>query len=133
MAELKTQKNDGNVYAFIDAVDHERRRDECRIIVDLMKEVTGKPPTMWGESIIGFGETHYEYESGRDGDWFKIGVSPRKQSLTLYIPPFEGYELMLQRLGKYKTGKVCLYINKLADVNIEVLREILETSTKNQG
>ena len=132
MAELKTQKNDGSVSDFLDSVDHERRREECRTIVDLMKEVTGEPPIMWGGSIIGFGQTHYEYESGREGDWFKVGVSPRKQNLTLYVPPFEGYDQLLAKLGKYKTGKVCLYINKLADVDFEILREIVSKSATKQ-
>jgi hypothetical protein len=94
-----------------------------------MREVTQEEPIMWGDSIIGFGSYHYKYKSGREGDWFLIGFSPRKQSLTLYIMSgFDGYEEKLNKLGKYRTGKSCLYINKLKDVNLSVLKEIMVDS-----
>ena len=94
-----------------------------------MSEITGEPAEMWGGSIIGFGSYHYVYESGREGDWFLTGFAPRKQSLTLYIMPgFEHYDDLLARLGKHKIGRSCLYINKLADVDMDVLRELVAES-----
>ena len=97
----------------------------------MMKEVTGAEPQMWGPSIVGFGAYHYKYESGREGDWFLVGFSPRKQNLTLYIMAgFKRYEELLAKLGKHKTGKSCLYLNKLADVDEEVLRQMVAASVE---
>ena len=94
-----------------------------------MKEVTGEEPKMWGDSIVGFGDYHYQYASGREGNWFLAGFSPRKQNLTLYIMAgFDNYDTLLSQLGKYKTGKSCLYINKIADVNLDVLKELVQQS-----
>lgn len=94
-----------------------------------MQEVTGAEPRLWGSSIVGFGDYHYKYESGREGDWFVTGFSPRKQNLTLYIMAgFDNYDQLLSRLGKYKTGKSCLYINKLDDVDLDVLKELVAQS-----
>ena len=129
MAQLKTQKNDGSVEAFLHSVDNEKRREDAFQVLDLMKEVIGEEPKMWGGSIIGFGDYHYKYKSGREGDWFLAGFSPRKKSLTLYIMAgFAGYDDLLANLGKYKTGKSCLYINKLEDVNLETLQELVKRS-----
>jgi len=129
MAELKTKVNDASVEAFLDGITHERRRAEAKQVCAMMAEVTGAPPKMWGEAIIGFGSYHYTYESGRSGGWFLVGFSPRKTSLTLYIMAgFGEYEALTARLGKHKTGKSCLYINKLADVDLAVLRELVDES-----
>jgi hypothetical protein len=129
MAEIKTKKNEASVEAFLDGVANERRRQDAEVVLELMRQVTGEEPAMWGSSIVGFGRYHYRYESGREGDWFLTGFSPRKQSLTLYIMSgFRGYEGLLGRLGKHKTGKGCLYVNKLADVDLDVLRQLVEQS-----
>jgi len=94
-----------------------------------MQEVTGEEPVMWGTSIIGFGSYHYKYTSGQEAEWFLSGFSPRKQSLTLYIMSgFDEYEPLLAKLGKYKTGKSCLYINKLADVDQDILKDLISKS-----
>lgn len=129
MAELKTKKTDNNPKAFIAHVEHETRRKDAEIIYELMSRITGDSGCMWGSSIIGFGHYRYKYASGREGDWFLTGFSPRKTSLSLYIMTgFDHYSDLLSRLGKYKTGKGCLYINKLADVDMEVLEELISAS-----
>ena len=129
MAELKTTPNDANVQAFLDGVEDEKKRQDAYAILELMKEVSGEPPKMWGPSIVGFGAYHYKYDSGREGDWFLTGFSPRKQNLTLYIMAgFSRYDELMARLGKYKTGKSCLYIKKLEDVDQGVLKELVEES-----
>lgn len=129
MSDLKTKRNDGDVEAFLESVNNQRRKDDSFAVLDLMKAVTGKDPVMWGSSIIGFGSYHYKYESGREGDWFLTGFSPRKQSLTLYIMGgFDTYDELLGKLGKHKTGKSCLYINKLTDVDLDVLKELVASS-----
>lgn len=129
MAQLKTQKNDAGVEEFLDGVANERKRQDSYAILELMQDVTGEEPAMWGTSIIGFGSYHYKYASGRENDWFLVGFSPRKQNLTLYIMSgFDEYESLLADLGKYKTGKSCLYINKLVDVDLSTLRELIEKS-----
>ncbi len=128
MGELKTKRNEQSVEAFIDGVDSERQPD-CRTILKLMQEITGEKPAMWGPSIVGFGSYHYKYASGREGDWFLTGFSPRKQNLTLYIMPgFAVYAELMSKLGKYKTGKSCLYIKKLDDVDLSTLRELIGQS-----
>ena len=129
MAELKTKKNDGDVKAFIERVENETRRNDARKVLALMEEITGEKASMWGPSIIGFGSYHYKYASGREGDWMITGFSPRKQSTTLYLMSgFTQLEPLLGKLGKHKTGKGCLYINKLEDVNENVLKELIEKS-----
>ena len=129
MAELKTKKNTADVAAFLDGIENEKRREDCRAVVAMMAEVTGEPPAMWGDSIIGFGSYHYRYPTGREGDWMATGVSPRKQSLTLYIMTgFPRHEALMQKLGRYKTGKSCLYVKKLEDVDTDVLRELVRES-----
>ena len=129
MAELKTQKNDGDVEAFIDGIENEKRRADCRAVVEMMAEVTGEPPAMWGDSIIGFGSYHYKYPTGREGDWMATGVSPRKQSLTVYVMTgFARHAALMEKLGRYTTGKSCLYIKKLEDVDTGVLRELVRDS-----
>ena len=129
MAELKTQRNDASVTEFLDSVEHEGRRQDSLAVLEMMREIAGEAPAMWGSSIVGFGSYHYKYASGREGEWFLVGFSPRKQNLTLYIMSgFEEYDALLGRLGKFKTGKSCLYINKLADVDIPTLRELVARS-----
>ncbi|MGD9900549.1 MAG: DUF1801 domain-containing protein [Calditrichaceae bacterium] len=131
MAELKTKKNNQSVKEFLDRVEDTRKREDSYKILDLMKKVTGDEPVMWGDSLIGFGSYHYKYESGREGDWFLTGFSPRKQNLTLYIMSgFSKYDELMQQLGKYKTGKACLYIKTLDDVNMDVLKELVTLSAK---
>ncbi len=129
MSQLKTLPNDASVEEFLDAVEHPRRREDARRLLELMREITGEPPRMWGSGIIGFGSYHYRYASGREGDWLLAGFSPRKQNLALYIMPgFSEAADLLARLGKHRTGKSCLYINKLADIDMEVLAELLRDS-----
>lgn len=122
----KTQPTDVSPEAFLATVDHPRRREDGRALLEFFNRVTGLKPKMWGPSIIGYGRYHYKYNSGREGDFLITGFSPRKTALTLYVLP--GYRDMtekLNRLGKHKTGKSCLYINKLADVDMAVLAEIV--------
>ncbi len=129
MAELKTKLNDNSVEDFLNAVPDERRRQDCFAILEMMKKATAAEPKMWGDSIVGFGLTRYKYASGREGDWLTIGFSPRKQNLTLYLMlGFGGFDDLLSRLGKFKTGKGCLYIKKLDDVDISVLQTLIEKS-----
>ena len=129
MAELKTKMNDASVDAFLNTVVDERKRQDCFTLVDLMTEATGAQPRMWGDSIVGFGEYHYKYASGREGNWFLAGFAPRKQNLTLYIMSgFDQYDELLGKLGKHSTGKSCLYIKRLDDVDLDVLRELVRRS-----
>ena len=115
--------------AFIDAVGHPRRREDAQVLLDLMRRVTGENPVMWGTAIVGYGSYHYRYASGQEGDWPIAGFSPRKQNLSIYIMPgFERYGALLSRLGKHKTGKSCLYINKLADVDMDVLESLVRAA-----
>ncbi len=129
MAELKTKETAESVSAFLKKIADKTRREDCLAVVDIMRDVTKEEPKMWGSSIVGFGRYHYKYESGREGEWMITGFSPRKGDLTLYIMPgFEPFPDLMKRLGKYKTGKSCLYIKKLADVDVDVLRELVTVS-----
>ena len=129
MAELKTQVTKASVNKFLEGIKDEKKRQDCYEILKIMKKATKAEPKMWGTSIVGFGDHHYMYASGREGDWFITGFSPRAQNLTLYM--MGGFDSeVLQRLGKYKTGKGCLYINKLADVDLKVLNELITKSVK---
>jgi hypothetical protein len=131
MTELKTQPNDQSVENFLNRVENDTKREDSFTILELMKQETGAEPVMWGDSIIGFGSYHYKYASGREGDWFLTGFSPRVQNLTLYIMSgFDEHDGLLGKLGKYSTGKSCLYIKKLADVDQDVLRELVRKSVK---
>ncbi|MCT4644008.1 MAG: DUF1801 domain-containing protein, partial [Carboxylicivirga sp.] len=119
MAKNKTKPTSGDAHAFIANVENKQRREDAKVVLELMQTVTGKEPVMWGESIIGFGNYTYKYASGRVGDWFIVGFSPRKQSLTIYLMyGFNKVQHLLDKLGKHKTGKGCLYINKLKDVDM---------------
>jgi hypothetical protein len=129
MAELKTKPTDQDVTAFLDGMADDKKRQDSYVILALMQKVTGEEAKMWGDSMVGFGSYHYKYESGREGDWFLTGFSPRKRNLTLYIMSgFDAYDELLARLGKYKTGKSCLYINKLENSDTAVLRELVVAS-----
>jgi hypothetical protein len=131
MAELKTTPNEESVQAFLDKVEDEKRKADCLAVLEIMRKITGEEPKMCGKSMVGFGSYHYKYDSGREGDWFLTGFSPRKQNLTLYIMAgFEGYEDLMQQLGKYKTGKSCLYLKKLEDVDQDILVKLIEASTE---
>ncbi len=131
MTELKTKPTIKSVEQFLKKVENPTKKEDSFKILELMKEVTNEEPIMWGESIVGFGSYHYKYASGREGDWPLVGFSPRKQNLTLYIMSgFDKYEEILENLGKFKTGKSCLYINKLKDVNMRSLKELLSESVK---
>ncbi|MES2782228.1 MAG: DUF1801 domain-containing protein [Pseudomonadota bacterium] len=128
MAEAKTKPTIVNVDAFIAAVEKPVRREDATAVCEMMARVTGEPATMWGPSIIGFGSYHYKYASGHEGDTCRVGFSPRAANLVFYIGDFPEYEALLERLGKHKRGKGCLYINKLADVELTVLAEIVRGS-----
>lgn len=131
MTELKTKKNDASVKDFLNGVEPEQKRNDSFNILEMMQAITGEAPKMWGPSIVGFGNYHYKYESGREGDWFMTGFSPRKQNLTVYIMPgFNRYPELMKKLGKHKTGKGCLYINRLEEVDQQVLGELLARSVK---
>ncbi len=124
-SDVKTKPTEGDVTAFIDAVADEGQRADAREIATMMERLTGQPPKMWGPSIIGFGSYHYKYESGREGDMARIGFSPRKGQTVLYIVDgFAGYADLMAKLGKYKTGKSCLYIKRLNDVDEAVLEQL---------
>lgn len=129
MAELKTKPNDASVEDFLKSIKDKKKREDSFAILELMKEITKAAPKMWGPSIVGFGNYHYKYESGRESDMFLVGFSPRKQSLTIYIMPgFDRYQELMNKLGKYKTGKACLYIRKLEDVDVPTLKELVRQS-----
>lgn len=129
MSDPKTRPNDVDPRTYIAAIEHDRRRSEAMTVLELMEEITGEPPVMWGESIIGFGSYRMKYADGREADWMLTGFAPRKTKLVLYIQSgFEAYGATLSRLGKHKTGASCLYINKLADVDMDVLRELVRAS-----
>lgn len=129
MAQNKTQPTTASVEEFLNTIKDETKRKDSFILLKIMKEITGETPILWGPSLVGFGKTHYKYKSGREGDWFLMGFSPRARNLTIYIMPgFERYTALLQKLGKHKTGKSCLYIKKLDDVDINVLKELINLS-----
>ena len=131
MAKLKTQKTNASVTAFLKSVADDDRRKDCQTLVRIMKRAVKAQPKMWGSSIVGFGHYHYKYASGRENDWFLAGFSPRKQDLTLYIMAgFDRYDALMARLGKHKTGQSCLYLKRLADVDVAVLEELISASVK---
>ena len=131
MGELKTKANSDSVDDFLNAIEDPKKKADIDYVLTMMREVTGNEPKMWGGSIVGFDSYHYKYDSGREGDWFITGFSPRKQALTLYIMAgFNKYEELLSQLGKYKTGKSCLYIKKLEDVDKKVLKDLVQSSVQ---
>ena len=131
MAELKTIPTKLSVDKFLKGIKDEKKREDCYQVLNMMEKATKSKAKMWGTGIVGFGDHHYVYESGREGDWFVTGFSPRKQNLTLYVMGgFHQFEDPMKKLGKYSTGKGCLYINKLEDVDTKVLKELITKSVK---
>ncbi len=130
MAELKTKPTDLSVDAFIDAIEPEWKKEDSQKILKLMKKITSENPVMWGSAIVGFGSYHYRYKSGREGDWFLTGFSPRKQSMTLYMAGCNdgSQDELIKKLGKYKKSVGCLYFKKLTDIDVLILEEIIEKS-----
>ena len=129
MAENKTRQTDASVEDFLNAVPGDRKRADSHVILKMMEDITGEPPMMWGPSIIGFGSYHYRYASGREGDMPIVGFSPRKQNLTLYISSdFDQFDDLRQKLGRHSVSVSCLYINKLDDVDKDILREMIRQS-----
>ena len=130
MGELKTKRTGASVKEFLAAVD-EDRRDDCQTIVKMMKKATGADPKMWGPSIVGFGDYKYRYPDGREMDWMLAAFSPRKRELVLYIMAgFDSYDELMAKLGKHKSGKSCLYIKRLSDVDTGVLQQLIDDSVK---
>jgi hypothetical protein len=128
MAELKT-KPGGDVNAFLASVTVEEKKKDCLLLLKLMKQLTKEEPVLWGGSMVGFGTYVYKGKSGRSGNWFITGFSPRKANLTIYIMPgFDKYDALMKKLGKYKTGVSCLYINNLKDIDMDVLKELIQQS-----
>ena len=131
VAELKTKKTDASVEDFFNAIKDEQTRQDCFEISKMMKQVTRSEPKMWGSSIVGFGSRRIKYASGRELDWMLTGFSPRKANITLYVlSGSEKQESLLKKLGNYTTGKGCLYIKKLKDVDTKVLKELVRESVK---
>jgi hypothetical protein len=131
VAELKTRPNGRSVEAFLRSVQDEHERRDARTLLRLMRKATGAAPEMWGDTIVGFGRYHYKGRSGREGEWFLTGFSPRKQNLTLYIMPgFDRYGELLKKLGRHKTGKSCLYIKSLSDVHLPTLETLIRQSAR---
>jgi hypothetical protein len=129
MAEMKTRPGKADVRAFLETVPDETRRADSFRVLALMEKITGEKPALWGPGMIGFGTYHYRYDSGREGDWFITGFSPRKSALTLYIMAgFDGHDDLLAKLGPHKTGKSCLYLKRLADVDMKALEKLIRAS-----
>ena len=128
MAELKTKPTTTSVAAFLNAIPDEARRNDCKTIARMMEQVTNEQPKMWGTSIVGFGQYHYKYASGHEGDMCRLGFSPRKKDLTLYLYGLENQRLLLRQLGKCKTSKACLYLNKLDGLDLSALTQLMENS-----
>ncbi|HZZ80885.1 MAG TPA: DUF1801 domain-containing protein [Gemmataceae bacterium] len=131
MAELKTKKTTASVKEFLDGIADEQQRADAKVVAKMMREIVGAKPRMWGTSIVGFGDYHYKYASGREGDWFLAGFSPRKNALTLYLMGglLRGGDT-LKKLGKCKTSMGCIYVKKLADIDLDVLRELIRINNK---
>jgi len=126
---MKTKKNKASVAEFLKGIEDPQKRADCKVIAKMMREATGKRAAMWGTSIVGFGSYHYVYASGREGDWPECGFSPRAQSISIYIMAgFSNYQKLLDKLGKHKTGKSCLYIKRLSDVDTKVLEKLIRES-----
>jgi hypothetical protein len=129
MAELKTKRTGASVDEFLATLADEGQRQDCRVLLELMTRLTGRPAEMWGASIVGFGDYRYRYASGREGDWFAVGFAPRKREISIYLMPgLEGHEALLAELGKHRTGVGCLYFKRLADVDVAVLERLVAAS-----
>jgi hypothetical protein len=131
MAELKTKVNDSSVQKFLESITDDAKRNDCYKLIEIIKSVIDEEPEMWGDSIVGFGRYHYKYKSGREGDWFITGFSPRKNNLTVYLMSgFSGKEELLSKLGRHKTAQSCLYLKNLEDINIQVLKKLIKESVQ---
>jgi hypothetical protein len=129
MAELKTKQTNASVEKFLSGIADEKKKNDCFTVLEVMKQTTRSEPKMWGTSIVGFGSYCYRYQSGRELSWFLTGFSPRKEALTLYVMPgFKGYNELLEKLGKHKTGKACLYIKRIEDIDLPTLKELIRQS-----
>jgi hypothetical protein len=129
VSELKTKQNDASVSDFLESIANQQTRKDCQTIIQIMQQASNAEPKMWGSNIVGFGTYHYKYASGHEGDALRIGFSPRKQNITLYINGgFEKQQDLLAQLGKHTTAKVCLYIKKLVDVDLQVLEKLIQAS-----
>lgn len=129
MSTLKTQRTDASVADYLAGVTPDYRRRDATTVLKMMRRLTDEEPKMWGTSLVGFGSYRYRYKSGKEGEWFLTGLSPRKQALTIYIMPgFSEFDRLMQRLGKFTTGKSCLYIKKLEDIDTGVLETLIERS-----
>lgn len=130
-AELKTKMNNADVNKFLNSISDEKKRNDSLVILGLMKKITKTEPKMWGNSIIGFGSYHYKYESGREGDWFLTGFSPRKQNLSIYlISGFKELDDLLENLGNYKSSVSCLYVKNLEDIDLKILEKMIKKSVQ---
>ena len=131
MTELKTKINDKDVEAFLNSVSDEKKRQDCFVLLDLIRRTTKFEPKMWGDSIVGFGSFHYKSKSGQEGDWYLTGFSPRKQNLTIYIiTGFDQHKTLMNKIGKHKSSKGCLYINSVDDIDLKLLGELVGKSVK---
>jgi hypothetical protein len=131
MAENKTKPTSGSVEDFLNSVKDDEKRKDSFVILEMMKKASGEQPKMWGASLVGFGDVHITSASGREVDWFRIGFSPRKANFSLYLSlNIKEHAASLEKLGKHKTGVGCLYFNKLADIDIKVLKDLVNTSLK---
>lgn len=130
-AQNKTVATEQSVADFIAAIADERKRDESHILLEIMTHLSGEEPKMWGASLIGFGEYHYKYDSGREGDWFRVGFAPRKANMAIYIiSGFDRHPEIMEHLGKFKTGVSCLYVNRLSNIDLDVLEELITANMK---
>jgi hypothetical protein len=130
-AELKTRKNTKSVAAFLDAIADEQKRQDAKKVLTLMEDITKQKPMMWGSSMVGFDSYHYKYDSGREGDLFMVGFSPRKQNLTIYIMPgYKNFGPIMKKLGPHSLGKSCLYIKRLSDIHLPTLKKIITMGYK---
>ena len=131
MSENKTKQTGTDPKDFLKSIENESMRKDSEMLLEIMGEITNEKPKMWGSSIIGFGKYHYKYESGREGDFFLVGFSPRKQAISLYINgDFDGYDALMADLGKYKKGASCIYIKKLDDVDVPTLKKLVKKSAE---
>ena len=134
MADLKTQPTDESVERYLEGIEDPQQKDDCRRLLALMRRATGEAPKMWGDALVGFGEYHYRYDSGREGNWFLTGFAPRKGKLSIYVTAgFERYDHLMAVLGTYKTGKSCLYLKRLDDVDLTVLEELIGQSARHMA
>ena len=131
MAELKTKRTDASVDDFLNSIKDDQVRQDCWTIAEMMQKATNAKPQMWGPSIIGFGSRRYKYPNGREMDWMVIAFSPRKQNITLYLSrDFEGYDELMEQLGKHSCSKACLYLKRLSDIHLPTLKKLINASVK---